>query len=103
LDKKVLGFSFCPKNNACTFQCARLYCVNINTERASLVLTSKQIARNVFVTYCSTTNTLFTHTAKTKPKNVSMHTAEFAIKNAAAQQVKEFLKMPALYTLRKKA
>jgi len=32
-----------------------------------------------------------------------MHTAEFAIKNAAAQQVKEFLKMPALYTLRKKA
>jgi len=66
------------------------------------VLTSKQIARNIFVTYCSTTNTLFTHTAKTKPKNVSMHTAEFVIKNAAAQQVKDFFKMPALYTLRKK-
>ena len=66
------------------------------------MLTTKQVARNSFITYCSTTNTLFVHSSKTKPKNISMHTAEFVVKNAAAQQLKKFFALPALYNLRKK-
>jgi len=66
------------------------------------MLTTKQVAKNSFITYCSTSNTLFVHTSKTKPKNISMHTADTFIKNAAVQQVKKFLALPSLYTLRKK-
>jgi len=66
------------------------------------MLTTKQASKRVFITYCSTTNTLFTHTAKTKPKNISIYTADYFVKNAAANVVAQFFKMPALYTLRKK-
>ena len=66
------------------------------------MLTTKQLNAKTFVTYCSTTNTLFLHKQKVKPKNVAFATADFAIKNAAAQQVKKFFALPALYNLHKK-
>jgi len=66
------------------------------------MLTTKQLAKNSFITYCSTSNTLFIHNSKTKPKNISMHTAQYFVKNAAAHQLKKFFALPALYTLRKK-
>ena len=53
------------------------------------MLTTKQIARNVFLTQCSTTNTLFAHSAKIKTKNVSKQTAYVIQQQFVKQQFKQ--------------
>jgi len=64
------------------------------------MLTTKQIARNMFITQCSTTNTLFAHKAKVKPKNVSKHTA-FAINNKYLLTQSQFNMLASTYNLNK--
>ena len=53
------------------------------------MLTTKQLARNMFFTYCSTTNTLFAHKAKVKTKNVSKQTAYVIQQQFVKQQFKQ--------------
>lgn len=62
------------------------------------MLTTKQIARNTFVTYCSTQNAFFAHCKKTQPKNVNAVTCAIA-KHVTQQQLHNFFALPALYSL----
>jgi len=62
------------------------------------MLTTKQIARNTFVTYCSTQNAFFAHCKKTQPKSVNAVTCAIA-KHATQQQLQNFFALPALYSL----
>ena len=63
------------------------------------MLTTKQLARNVFLTYCSTSNTMFKHCKKTKAKNVSANTVQALQRNVSAQLVQQYKALPALYNL----
>ena len=60
------------------------------------MLTTKQIARNVFLTQCSTTNTLFAHSAKVKTRNVSKQTA-YVIQQQFVKQ--QFAQLASVYNL----
>lgn len=63
------------------------------------MLTTKQLARNVFLTYCSTSNTMFKHCSKTKAKNVSANTVQSIKRNVNAQLLQQYKMLPALYNL----
>ena len=64
------------------------------------MLTTKQLARNVFLTYCSTSNTMFKHCKKTKAKNVSANSANVKVKrNVSAQILQQYKTLPSLYNL----
>ena len=63
------------------------------------MLTTKQLARNVYLTYCSTTNTMFKHCSKTKAKNVSANNVQAVKRNVSAQVVQQYKLLPALYNL----
>ena len=60
------------------------------------MLVTKQIARNVFLTHCTTTNTLFAHKAKVKTKNVSKQTA-YVIQQQFVKQ--QFAQLASVYNL----
>ena len=62
------------------------------------MLTTKQLARNTFVTYCSTQNAFFLHCKKTQPKKVNSVTCAVA-KHATQQQLADFFALPALFSL----
>ena len=63
------------------------------------MLTTKQLAHNVFLTYCSTSNTMFKHCSKTKAQNVSANTVKAVKRNVSAQVVQQYKLLPALYSL----
>jgi len=63
------------------------------------MLTTKQLARNVFLTYCSTSNTMFKHCSKTKPQHVSTTNVKAVKRNVSAQLVQQYKMLPALYNL----
>jgi hypothetical protein len=63
------------------------------------MLTTKQLARNVFLTYCSTSNTMFKHCSKTKAQNVSANTVQAVKRNVSAQVLQQYKLLPALYNL----
>ena len=63
------------------------------------MLTTKQLARNVFLTYCSTSNTMFKHCSKTKAQNVSANTVQSIKRNVNAQLVQQYKMLPALYNI----
>ena len=63
------------------------------------MLTTKQLARNVFLTYCSTSNTMFKHCSKTKAQNVSTTTVQSIKRNVNAQLLQQYKALPALYNL----
>jgi len=65
------------------------------------MLTTKQIARNAFITYCSTQTAFFFHCKKTQPKNVNSVTCSI-VKDVTQQQVQQFLALPFLYKKGKK-
>lgn len=60
------------------------------------MLTTKQIARNIFLTHCTTTNTLFAHSAKVRTKNVSKYTAYVIPQQYVKQQ---FAQLASVYNL----
>lgn len=62
------------------------------------MLYTKQIAKNSFLTYCSTQNAFFVHCKKTQPKNVSANTA-LIFKAVQQKAVQQFFALPALYAL----
>jgi len=64
------------------------------------MLTSKQLAHNYYKTYCSTTNTFFTHDSSVKPAEVCTQNSSVK-RNPTAQQVAQFLALPSLYLLKK--
>ena len=63
------------------------------------MLTTKQLARNVYLTYCSTSNTMFKHCSKTKAQNVSTTNVQAFKRNVNAQLVQQYKLLPALYNL----
>lgn len=72
------------------------YIHNLATKAAHNMLTTKQLARNIFLTQCSTTNTLFVHSAKVKTKNVSKQTAYVVQQQFVKQQ---FAQLASVYNL----
>ena len=64
------------------------------------MLTTKQLARNVYKTYCSTSNTFFTHDSTVKPAEVCTQTCSIK-RNPTAEAVAQFLALPSLYLLKK--
>ena len=63
------------------------------------MLTTKQLAKNYYKTYCSTSNTMFKHDSSVKPKHVNKQTCASYIPTAEA--VQQFFKLPSLYMLKK--
>ena len=63
------------------------------------MLTTKQPARNVFLTYCSTSNTMFKHCSKTKAKNVSTTNVQAVKHNVSTQVLQQYKALPSLYNL----
>ena len=63
------------------------------------MLTTKQLARNVYLTYCSTTNTMFKHCRKTAPQHVSITNVHAVKHNVSAQVLQQYKALPSLYNL----